>query len=190
MMTDAAGAVVWRASYLPFGEVHEITGPAALDARFPGQWFMAETAISYNWRRWYNQHLGRYTQPDPLGLADGPNRYAYARNSPLMFTDPTGEQSRSIPGMPPFALPWRVGSPENRAITNWCRGVLASVASLFSPKADDEGCEEEWSEARRICAEELKKPNPSLGITGGHRTVEQCSRGLVSERCGGNLVDN
>ncbi|MBA3520161.1 MAG: hypothetical protein H0T75_21560 [Rhizobiales bacterium] len=31
MMTDAASTVVWRASYLPFGEVRTITGPAALD---------------------------------------------------------------------------------------------------------------------------------------------------------------
>jgi RHS repeat-associated protein len=180
--------VVWRASYLPFGEVHEASGPASLDARFPGQWFMAETGLAYNWHRWYAAGLGRYTQPDPLGLEAGANRYIYANASPLMYVDPTGEQSRSIPGLPPFPLPWPVGSPENQAITKWCKGVLDSITSLLLPNADDEECEEEWAEARQICADELKKPYPNRGITGGYRSIDQCARGLVSERCGGNPV--
>lgn len=32
---DPTGAVVWQASYLPFGEVHLITGPATLEAPLP-----------------------------------------------------------------------------------------------------------------------------------------------------------
>jgi hypothetical protein len=39
MMTDAGKAEVWKATYLPFGGVHQITGTASLDARLPGQWF-------------------------------------------------------------------------------------------------------------------------------------------------------
>jgi hypothetical protein len=34
--------------------------------------------------------MGRYTQPDPIGLAGGANRYAYAGNSPLMAVDRDG----------------------------------------------------------------------------------------------------
>jgi hypothetical protein len=51
-----------------------------------------------------------------------------------------------------------------------------------------EGCEQEWAEARRICADLLKVPNPPMGLTGGHTTIEGCARGFVSERCGGNQV--
>jgi RHS repeat-associated protein len=91
MMTNVYKAIVWRAVYKPFGEVHSITGPAAIDYRFPGQWFMLETGLHYNWRRWYDASLGRYTQPDLFGLVDGPSRYAYALNSPLVYVDPTGE---------------------------------------------------------------------------------------------------
>lgn len=45
MMTDATGAIVWQADYLPFGEVRTSTGPAALDYRFPGQWLTLETGL-------------------------------------------------------------------------------------------------------------------------------------------------
>jgi RHS repeat-associated protein len=91
MMTDHSGAIVWRADYLPFGEVRTGSGPASLDYRFPGQWFMLETGLHYNWHRWYDSSTGRYTQPDPIGMPDGPSRYAYALNSPLMNVDRGGQ---------------------------------------------------------------------------------------------------
>ncbi|MEJ1161944.1 RHS repeat-associated core domain-containing protein [Prosthecomicrobium sp. N25] len=94
MMTDAAQAVVWRAVYESFGKVHSITGSATLDARFPGQWFQLEAGLHYNWHRHYDPTLGRYAQPDPLGLAalraDGSSLYGYARQSPQIWVDPEG----------------------------------------------------------------------------------------------------
>ena len=45
--TDGAAAVVWEASYLPFGSVQASTGPNP-DLRFPGQWFQAETGLHQN----------------------------------------------------------------------------------------------------------------------------------------------
>ncbi len=45
MMTDAGNTVVWRAKYLPYGEVYSISGPASLDYRFPGQWFQLESGL-------------------------------------------------------------------------------------------------------------------------------------------------
>jgi RHS repeat-associated protein len=101
LMTDAARAVKWKALYKPFGEVHAITGPASLDMRFPGQWFQLEAGLAYNWHRHYDASLGRYTQPDPLGLealrSDGPSAYGYAGQSPLMKVDPKGLQSNRLP---------------------------------------------------------------------------------------------
>ena len=66
------------------------TGTAALSLRFPGQYFLIEQGLAYNWHRMYDQSTGRYTQPDPLGMPDGPARYAYALNNPLMYVDPDG----------------------------------------------------------------------------------------------------
>ena len=95
-MTDATKAVVWKASYEPFGAVRSIIGSAALDIRFPGQWFQLEAGLAYNWNRHYDPTLGRYIQPDPLGFVDGPSVYGYAGQRPGMNVDPTGRQSLSI----------------------------------------------------------------------------------------------
>lgn len=89
-MTNAAKATVWSATWLPWGGAHAITGTAIQNQRFPGQYFLIEQGLAYNWHRFYDATTGRYTQPDPLGFPDGPARYAYALNSPLMYTDRDG----------------------------------------------------------------------------------------------------
>ncbi|MBZ9722297.1 RHS repeat-associated core domain-containing protein [Mesorhizobium sp. AD1-1] len=105
-MTDQGRNVVWQASYLPFGEVRSISGTATLNQRFPGQWFQMETGLAYNWHRHYDASIGRYLQPDPLGMPNGPSRWAYVGNSPLMKVDPSG-------------LYWVPGPGGNRW---WCWG--------------------------------------------------------------------
>lgn len=99
-MTDGSKASVWDAVWAPWGAPHLITGAAALDARFPGQWFQLESGLHYNWHRHYDPSLGRYTQPDPLGFVDGPSVYAYAKGNPLATTDITGLASL-LPSLPP-----------------------------------------------------------------------------------------
>jgi uncharacterized protein RhaS with RHS repeats len=39
----------------------------------------------------YDPTTGRYLQADPLGLVDGASVYGYAAQSPMVYTDPTGE---------------------------------------------------------------------------------------------------
>jgi uncharacterized protein RhaS with RHS repeats len=48
-MTDASKAVVWDAVYKPFGTAASITGPATLNLRFPGQYFLIESGLA-GWR--------------------------------------------------------------------------------------------------------------------------------------------
>jgi RHS repeat-associated protein len=98
LMTNAAGNVVWEASYRPFGEVASITGAETLDYRFPGQWFQMESGLHYNCHRHYDATTGRYVSPDPIGMPDGPSRYAYVLNSPLMGVDREGLRWLSGPG--------------------------------------------------------------------------------------------
>ncbi|MCB0127827.1 MAG: RHS repeat-associated core domain-containing protein, partial [Caldilineaceae bacterium] len=44
----------------------------------------------YNYQRWYASKTGRYITPDPIGLAGGPNPYAYAGSNPMVYTDRSG----------------------------------------------------------------------------------------------------
>ena len=90
-MTDGTEAVVWDAVYNPFGDVNAITGSASNNLRFPGQYFLIESGLHYNWYRHYDPTLGRYTQTDPLGFVDGPAIYPYARSAPGMYADPDGQ---------------------------------------------------------------------------------------------------
>lgn len=136
-MMDAAKVFVWRATFLPFGDVHSITGSASNDNRFPGQWFNLESGLHYNWHRHYDPSTGRYLQPDPIGMPDGPSRFAYAVNTPQRFVDPDGLRTVRVPRyglIPPVAIP---GTPENdrfvkqtlaacEAIGDWLKGLVAN----------------------------------------------------------------
>jgi hypothetical protein len=118
---------------------------------------MLETGLHYNWHRWYDASLGRYTQPDLLGLEDGPNRYAYAYNSPLMYVDPSGQQGTSAPGMSPIPIPLPAitipGTPENKAWTDWATGFLKSC--FADDDDDEERCREVIKECKRMCNEQF-----------------------------------
>ena len=96
-VTNSAGDPIWQASYAPFGAVTiktktSISQPSTttFNFRLPGQYEDEETGLYYNDHRYYDPKLGRYLSPDPLGMPDGPNRYAYVRNNPLRYVDASG----------------------------------------------------------------------------------------------------
>ncbi|UYZ82727.1 RHS repeat-associated core domain-containing protein [Entomomonas sp. E2T0] len=45
--------------------------------------------MHYNTFRYYDPDIGRFIQPDPIGLLDGHNLYQYAPN-PIHWVDPWG----------------------------------------------------------------------------------------------------
>lgn len=58
--------------------------------RYPGQYADAESGLFYNYFRSYFPISGRYSQPDPIGLNGGWNRFGYANGNPFGFADPLG----------------------------------------------------------------------------------------------------
>jgi RHS repeat-associated protein len=86
-VASGSGAVD-RYAYGPWGE--GIASATGTPHRWLGLRADLETGLVRMGPRAYSPALGRFLQPDPAGYQDGPNLYAYARNSPLAYWDPTG----------------------------------------------------------------------------------------------------
>ncbi|MFE6361950.1 DUF6531 domain-containing protein [Streptomyces sp. NPDC057806] len=87
------GAAVWKNRSSLWGEPTEFSdAEESCRLRFPGQYVDAESELHYNYFRYYDPHTSRYLSPDPLGLAAGPDHYAYVVN-PLVWSDPLGLQT-------------------------------------------------------------------------------------------------
>ncbi|CAG1020276.1 hypothetical protein MTYM_00166, partial [Methylococcales bacterium] len=92
------------AKVLSYEEYHPF-GPTAYQAkntaikstakryRYTGKERDEESGFYYHGARYYALWLGRWTRADPQGMADGTNVFAYARNNPIGFTDPSGKQA-------------------------------------------------------------------------------------------------
>jgi RHS repeat-associated protein len=95
-------------SYFPFGGTYAPIGTTTdtNNMRFPGQYFLLESGLHYNWHRHYDPTLGRYTQPDPMEFVDGPSLYAYAKSAPTMEIDPSGMFVAPYPPVAPLLRPW------------------------------------------------------------------------------------
>jgi RHS repeat-associated protein len=108
-------SLVWRIDQDPFGTAQPNQNPSGDGAfvynlRFPGQLYMAETGLNYNYSRDYDPQTGRYVESDPLlqpvlDVAGGGLifavpylfkrgglllPYAYAKDQPTGMSDPSG----------------------------------------------------------------------------------------------------
>lgn len=86
----ATKAVVWEWTPDAFGVAKPSIQTVKMNLRFAGQYYDETTGLHYNMNRYYNPMLGRYMEPDPIGLKGGWNPYAYAGNDPVNHTDASG----------------------------------------------------------------------------------------------------
>ncbi len=107
LLTESNGHALWQASYRVWGNtVEEIREPYYIEEqnlRFQGQYFDRETGLNYNTFRFYDPDIGRFTTPDPIGLAGGINLYQYAKN-PVGYIDPLGLTPVDAPGYNVYGL--------------------------------------------------------------------------------------
>ncbi|WP_370386824.1 RHS repeat-associated core domain-containing protein [Snodgrassella alvi] len=90
-LTDEDGHIEWACSYQLWGKpIQEIEhSQIQQNLRYQGQYLDRETGLHYNTFRYYDPDIGRFTQPDPIGLLGGFNLYQYAPNG-LTWIDPWG----------------------------------------------------------------------------------------------------
>jgi RHS repeat-associated protein len=94
VITDSSGNQSGLLEYDPYGSTVTHTGSANPKHKFTGQEEDSTTRLYYYGARYMDPQLGRFITADPTVLhpfdPQDLNRYAYARNNPIVFTDPTG----------------------------------------------------------------------------------------------------
>lgn len=93
VITDSAGNKVQETYYYPFGGTRLNTGNV-VKHKYTGQEEDPETGLYFYNARYYDPQLGRFISADSIvGNPRDPqdlNRYTYAGNNPLIYTDPSG----------------------------------------------------------------------------------------------------
>lgn len=118
-LTDANGQVIWQWAYSAFGDEQPTvaanrfakaeTTPnlgtlgiteIVFNLRGRGRYHDKESGLDDNHFRTYCPACGRYTQPDPMGLDGGWNRFGHANQNTLSYTDPDGRLAFLLPAAP------------------------------------------------------------------------------------------
>ena len=87
---DPDGDPISYEEFYPFGGSSFRSGEPDKRYRYTGKEHDEESGFYYHGARYLAPWLGRWISPDPAGLVDGTNVYAYVENNPLKFSDPTG----------------------------------------------------------------------------------------------------
>ncbi len=101
VITNGPGTVEELMDYYPYGDIRldEKAGSFSEQRKFTGYEYDGDTGLNYAGARYYEPTIGRFISQDPLvvktpekvlGDPQSLNDYAYSRNNPLRFIDPTG----------------------------------------------------------------------------------------------------
>lgn len=136
-----SGTVVDQWEFDPFGTPRDATGNE-LDATFlddrPGwlQCFLDPAGLYRMRHRHFDPGLGRFISRDPIGLAGGPNLYAYGLANPYRWGDPSGlkPEELSEPGPGIEESSWA------REVEHWFAVVLPEpeVPVLYRARFDEQ----------------------------------------------------
>lgn len=99
-ITDGGQNVVQAYAYDPYGRVAGSAGSLANEFGFVGlHGVLTDENGLYNMGvRYYDPDARRFVSEDPLGLAAGPNLYAYAGGDPVNRIDPSGNAPERLAG--------------------------------------------------------------------------------------------
>jgi len=90
-LSDNGGVLQGRYDYDPFGRATRVAGTRDTDFGFTGHFRPGGSGLLLTPQRAYDADLGRWLNPDPIGVAGGINVYGYVLNDPANLLDPTGQ---------------------------------------------------------------------------------------------------
>lgn len=100
MTTDVHGNILARYTYRSYGT--QQSGPTNAGPGYTGHVNDPDTGLVYMQQRYYDPVIKRFISPDPVGPAAGNifsfNRYAYANNNPVRYTDSDGRNATAFIG--------------------------------------------------------------------------------------------
>ena len=96
LITDETGMIKNQYRYDAFGAGLEVSEELPNRIRYTGQQYDEVTEQYYLRARYYNPILGRFLQED-VYQGDGLNLYAYCRNNPVVYWDPSGYANTHTP---------------------------------------------------------------------------------------------
>jgi RHS repeat-associated protein len=151
----------------PSGASAGATAPAAgsglpTDYLFTGQKWDSATGLYKMGDRYYDPVLGHFISPDPL-IPDPSdpqqlNRYSYAGNNPLKYTDPTGHCMEL--GISPIPCSLVLQRVAERGPSIWQQ--IQSLAVQYSPQLTQMG-----EQVSHVVAQQLAKANSSSSASPG-----------------------
>ena len=139
-VTNQSGQVVRRHDYFPFGDGSDGTTRGQDTLRYTGKERDPESGLDYFGARYYASRVGRFTTPDEpendfdLTAPQSLNRYVYARNNPLRYTDPDGRAIESAWDV--FNVAMGIGSMvSNIRARNWGSAAVDFGGTLLDAGA-------------------------------------------------------
>jgi RHS repeat-associated protein len=144
LLTSSAAAITDTYRYSAFGDIETQTGTTTNSYLFTGQQFDSSTGLYSLRARYYDAAVGRFLSRDTWAIdRQNPmelNRYVYAANNPIRYSDPSGY----------FAADYGFGASLQRANTQSFAGAVAgfSGSAVFSIAARIGACGtalQEWA---------------------------------------------
>ncbi len=118
--------------YNAFGEEKRYGTATTNPWHFSSKRLDPESGWIYFGRRYYDPPTGRWTTPDPIGFTEGPNLYAYAKNSPLTHFDLYGLTALDLGSDQFTAYAYQQAINNLAGTANHWSGNLASSESFGS----------------------------------------------------------
>lgn len=133
---DANGNITARFDYRPYGT--QTLGSPSTGPGYTGHVNDADAGLVYMQARYYDPAVGRMLSPDPVNIEPGGlfgfNRYPYAYNNPVRFTDPDGRCPICIGVILYFTMDYaNAPGPHDTPVSMSAEEKINAVANVLPP---------------------------------------------------------